>query len=94
MVITVKGIVKGADTADQGHLVLERLRHALKTGDVVVSFDGIQTATSSFVNTAFIPLLQDFSIRDIKRKMRVVKSTRQINEMIKTRLEREALVSA
>jgi hypothetical protein len=41
-----------------------------------------------------VPLLKDFSFRDIKSRMRVMDSTRQINQMIKMRLERAALVDA
>jgi hypothetical protein len=63
-------------------------------GSVVVSFDGIQTATSSFVHAAFVELLDDFSYRDLKARLRVTTSTRQINDMIKTRLERSANVAA
>jgi hypothetical protein len=56
----------------------------------VVSFEGIQTATSSFVNVSFVKLLDDWPLAEIKRRFRVVQSTRQINEMIKSRLAREA----
>ena len=61
---------------------------------IVSFFAEIQTATSSFVNASFVPLLKDFSFGDIKSLMRVTKSTRQINHMIKARLERAALVDA
>ena len=39
-------------------------------------------------------LLDHYSLNEIKRRLRVVHSTRQINSMIKTRLEREASVAA
>jgi hypothetical protein len=55
----------------------------------VVSFGGVHSATSSFVNSAFVPLLDDISLDDLKRRVRVVRSSRQINDMIKTRLTRE-----
>lgn len=95
MVIQVHDLVAGADTADQGNIVFSYLHAAMKTGaPFVVSFDRIQTATSSFVNAAFVRLLNDFSFGDIKKQMRVVDSTRQINQMIRTRLERAALQTA
>jgi hypothetical protein len=93
--IQVHDLVAGANTADQGSDVLPHLRSAMAgRGPFVVSFDKIQTATSSFVNASFVPLLKDFSFAEIKARMRVTDSTRQINQMIKTRLERVALLDA
>jgi hypothetical protein len=93
--IQIRDLVAGANTADDGNVVFTHLRSAMASGArFVVSFIGVQTATSSFVNAAFVPLLKDFSFADVKRRMRVTDSTRQINQMIKTRLERAALVDA
>jgi STAS-like domain of unknown function (DUF4325) len=93
--IQIRDLVAGANTADQGSMVFPQLRSAMASGGpFLVSFAKIQTATSSFVNAAFVPLLKDFSFRDIKARMRVTDSTRQVNQMIKTRLERAALVDA
>jgi hypothetical protein len=96
MVIRITDIVAGADTADQGLAVFARLHQALADKDarIIVSFVGVKTATSSFVNTAFVQLLSTFSLADIKARMRVVDSTRQINDMIRSRLEREAACAA
>jgi uncharacterized protein DUF4325 len=93
--IQIHDLVAGANTADQGSAVLPHLRSAMAGGaPFVVSFGDIQTATSSFVNASFVPLLRDFSFWDIKSRMRVTDSTRQINQMIKARLERTALQAA
>ena len=95
MVIRVRDIVAGANTADQGAQVFRLLHEALqKEGAVVLSFDSVQTATSSFVNAAFVELLKDFSYGDLKARLRVISSTRQINEMIKMRLEHSAGIPA
>jgi hypothetical protein len=95
MVIIVRDLVPGADTADQGIELFPHIRDALKAEQqIVVSFKGIQTATSSFVKTAFVVLLRYMSFDDLKSRLKIVDSTRQINQMIKTRLEREALVNA
>ncbi len=95
MVIRVLDIVPGADTAEQGALVYGRLRPAFAdSGTVTVSFDGLNIATSSFVAAAFLPLLDQHSFDDLKRRMRVINSTRQINQQIKSRLEREATNAA
>ncbi len=95
MEISVKDIAGGADTATQGEVVLKALKLELSRGkNVVVTFDKITTATSSFTNAAFVPLLSDFSFEEIRKSVRIVHSTRQINEMIKTRLQRTSGKSA
>nr|WP_283815952.1 STAS-like domain-containing protein [Bradyrhizobium sp. AUGA SZCCT0222] len=86
---------EAADTAAQGEIVLKAVKLGLKSGDVVtLDFAGVTTATSSFVNTAIVALLSDYSLDFLRKHLRVVKSTRQINDMIKTRLERAASGSA
>ncbi|MGY3496379.1 STAS-like domain-containing protein [Bradyrhizobium sp. USDA 4502] len=80
-----------ADTAEQGSRLYDALCTALARRDAVVELDfqSITTATSSFANLAFVQLLTKWSLADLKHRLRVVNSTRQINEMIKSRLERE-----
>jgi STAS-like domain of unknown function (DUF4325) len=95
MVIRILDIVPGADTAEQGALVYSRLQSAFaESGTVTVSFDGLNIATSSFVASAFLPLLEQHSFDDLKRRMHVINSTRQINQQIKSRLKREAATAA
>lgn len=97
MVIYVREITVAADTAKQGELLFEQLEASLTDtgGAVTLSFEGIDTATSSFVNAGFVQLLSIMSFDEIKRRLKVVNSTRQINDMIKRRLSREAgLVAA
>jgi hypothetical protein len=91
MVILVNDLVEVAVGEDDGTIVFDALRTALSNHDMVtLSFAGIKTATTSFVNTAFVPLLDQMPFGDIKRRIQVVDSTRQINHMIKWRLETEA----
>jgi hypothetical protein len=95
MVIRIRDIVDCANTGDEGIAVYTHVRAALARDDLVVlSFDGVRVATSSFVNAAFVALLTEFSLDDLKRRMRVVRSTRQINDMIKLRLDRASSVAA
>jgi STAS-like domain of unknown function (DUF4325) len=92
MVIRIRDFVSAANTSEEGEVVFDRLSGELsrqKTG-IVVSFDGIQTATSSFVNAAFVELLNRYSYTDLKTRLKVTNSTRQINNMIKTRLARSS----
>ncbi len=91
MVITVRAIVPACDTNLQGDAVRDAITRALSSGgDIEVSFAGITSATTSFVNSAFVDLLNALSFDEIKRRIRVVHSTRQINDMIKNRLSHEA----
>jgi hypothetical protein len=91
MVIRIKDISRSADTGEQGDLVYRQIKDALANdSSVVISFAGVATATSSFVNAAFVSLLDVLSFDEIKRRIKVTDSNRQINEMIRSRMEREA----
>jgi len=92
MVIRIRDLVPGANTSEEGEIVFDRLSGELSSqkGSTIVSFEGIQTATSSFVNTGFVELLTKFSYADLKSRLRITNSTRQINNMIKTRLARSS----
>jgi hypothetical protein len=94
VVIRVTDVALGADTADQGAAVLARIKAELadQPNQVIVSFGGIQSATTSFVNSAFVPLLDDLNFNNLKSRLKIVDSTRQINDMIRSRLEKAALV--
>jgi hypothetical protein len=92
MVIRIRDFVSAANTAEEGEIVFSRLRGGLsrQKSAIIVSFEGIQTATSSFVNAAFVELLEKFSYADLKARLKVTNSTRQINDMIKMRLARSS----
>jgi STAS-like domain of unknown function (DUF4325) len=93
--IRILDIVPSADTADQGLVVLAHLLRGLRQNeDVVVSFDGLRTATPSFVNASFAELLRDYPLDEIKRRVKIIKSTRLINEVVKERLLWEAKLRA
>lgn len=84
MVIHISRFVNSADTSDQGGAIFPVLKEELAKSEVVsISFAGINTMTSSFVNAALFPLLGDIAVSELKRRLRIVDSTRQINEMIK-----------
>lgn len=95
MVITVKSLVPACDTNAQGDAVRVAIVRALQDSKTVdVSFAGFSAATTSFVNSAFVDLLDTMSINDIKTRIRIVHSSRQINDMIRSRLTREASLAA
>nr|WP_277422185.1 STAS-like domain-containing protein [Streptococcus downei] len=53
--------------------------------EVTVSFEGVSYVSTSFVNSAFINLLENFTFNTIKAKLSFIKSTIQINKLIKER---------
>jgi hypothetical protein len=90
MVIRILDVVPGADTSDQGDVVFALISRAFsQSGAATVSFNGLKTATSSFVDAAFVPLLKSYSFADIELHLQVVDPTWEINDIIKLRLELE-----
>lgn len=88
--ISVIEVCGRGDTADEGARLNQALVAALKGGGVVtVDFRGLTTITSSFANLAFVQLLTVHRLSELKKRLTIVNSTRQINEMVKSRLERE-----
>lgn len=70
--------------------LLNIIRDLLKSGEkIAISFEGVGGITSSFVNSAFIPLLEDYSLSELKEKIAFVNTIKQQNEILKKRLEFE-----
>jgi len=91
VMIRVVDVVGAADTADQGNLLRARILPMLRTGGQVrLSFDGVVSATSSFVNAAFVEVLTSVPFDRFKAQVKIVDATGQINEMIRTRMTRAA----
>jgi STAS-like domain of unknown function (DUF4325) len=85
--INVKEISGAADTWEQGDSIYRRIIALLSEGkDVTISFMGVDTATPSFVNAAFVQLLDIISLDDMKGRIKIINSNKQINAMIKRRL--------
>jgi|GEM_PF-557086 len=53
--------------------------------EITLSFQGIDSVPSSFVNSALIQLLESFSFDKIKSTIRFSSTNQQINEMIRSR---------
>lgn len=91
MVIEVRQSVEHCYTNEDGDVVGRLIAVALAQNNAAeVSFSGIDDVTTSFVNSAFVPLLDRYSLDYIKSHLRITNSTRQINTLIKDRLLREA----
>lgn len=75
---------------EDGRVIRDLLTGYLKRQEpVTVSFSGVQSVPSSFINVALISLLGSFSFDQIRRQLRFVDTTSQINEMIRTRFNFE-----
>jgi hypothetical protein len=91
MVIRVRVVVRDCQSWTSGD-TLHRALQAAFDGDneVVLSFEGVDDVPSAFVNAGFLPLLDSWDFETIRKRLRIVNSTRQINDMIKRRLTFEA----
>lgn len=90
-VIKVSDITKRCYTNEDGTKVYNYILPLLTRGDhVCLSFEGVDAVPSSFVNTAFIQLLKDFKFEDVKEHLQFSNTSRQINDIIKSRFAFEA----
>lgn len=90
MVIRALDLVPQCYTQEDGHKIYLQILPFLQKGESVdLSFDGVETVPSSFVNTALIRLLDGIAFETIKANLRFINTTKQINEMIKTRFNFE-----
>lgn len=77
-------------TNDDGKKVFQVIAPLLIKGEIVeLSFEKIRSLPSSFVNTAFIDLLEVTSFENIKKLLRFTHTTPQINDVIKRRFQSE-----
>ena len=91
MVIKVSKLVPGCDTNADGVVVNQAITIGLRqSGVVTLDFTGIHNATSSFVNSAFVTLLQDVSIEEIKARVRIVGANKQIAFLVRDRMRAES----
>lgn len=91
MDVIVKDLVQGADTNEQGDVVLRAVLDAISRSDrVIIDFSGVNCATSSFVNSAIVPLLNSLSYDEIKRRIGFSKTNRQIAQMVRGRMDFES----
>ncbi|MGT2749641.1 STAS-like domain-containing protein [Streptococcus orisasini] len=89
--IIVKDVVDNCSDNISGLKILTLVEEALRAGEeVTVSFEGVSYVSTSFVNSAFINLLENFTFNTIKTKLSFVKSTIQINKLIKERFAFES----
>jgi len=88
MVIKIVDYVEKPSTYDDGEIIYRMISPEMKRGEkVVVSFAGIASVPSAFVNSALIRLLEEFSYDEVKSRLVITDSTKHINELIKSRFD-------
>ena len=88
MVIKILDHVKSVSTYEDGNIIFELISTQLKNNNhVIISFSGIQSVPSAFINSAFIRLLDIFSFDKIKEYVKFSETTKHINDLIKSRFE-------
>ncbi len=90
MVILISDHVSGCNTNQEGDVIYDMIAPKIINGHTVtLSFKGITSVSTSFLNTAIAPLLENVSFDQIKKFLKVVDSTKFINSMIVKRLNDE-----
>lgn len=91
MVIRLKDHINRCVTGDEGDTIAKLIKDAFRNDESVnVSFESFIVASSSFVNSAFIALLDDYSMDYIRSKLTFSHSNGAINDLIKRRFAFEA----
>ncbi|MCC7167646.1 MAG: STAS-like domain-containing protein [Rhodospirillales bacterium] len=91
MVIRVLDRVEQCYTNEDGAVIAAILREGFAKGETVtLSFEGVDAVPSSFVNTAFVDLLDTYPLDFIKAHLAIANSTRQINTLIRDLMARAA----
>ena len=86
MVIRIADHVETHSTYKDGEVIYRLIAERLRAGEVVtLSFAGIKSIPSAFVNAALVKLLEEFEFEYIQSRLTIVDSTRQINRLIKDR---------
>jgi hypothetical protein len=87
MVIVALEHVPQCYTWEDGAVIAKLIRSGFAHGeDVVVSFKGVENVPSSFVNGAFVSLLDDYDVSYLRSHLSIVDSNSAINEMIRRRI--------
>lgn len=86
MVIRILDHVRTASTYEDGEVIFRLIRDPIVNGEpVTVSFDGVLAVPSSFVNSAFVRLVESIPMDRIRQCLRFADSTKAINDLIRGR---------
>jgi hypothetical protein len=84
--ITISSILDKWISNEDGQKLYLILKNEMHVNDIIyLSFDKIDSVSSSFINSALISLLNDFDFEQIKSKLSIIDSNANINNLIKRR---------
>lgn len=90
MVVKLIEYIKAGFTNQDGQIIFEKIMNAFCNKEKVeVSFEGIGGVSSSFVNTAFIQLLDYYEYSFIKENLKFSNMLKVNNDLIKKRFQFE-----
>jgi hypothetical protein len=86
MVIRITDHVRTFSTYADGEVIHRLIAKELRARrNVTLSFSGIKSIPSAFVNAALVKLLEEFEFDYVRSRLSIVDSTRQINRLIRDR---------
>lgn len=86
--IRILDLVDTASTYEDGEVIFQRLLDEIDAGhEVFVSFDGIQSVPSAFINAAFLRLLEKHTFEEIQAALRIRHSNKHINDLMRSRFD-------
>lgn len=90
VIIDVKSFLSGYYTNEDGNVLFNEILYLFNQGEKVnISFEGIVGLNSSFVNSAFIQLLNKYPFDFIRENLIFSNTTKQINSIILSRFKFE-----
>ena len=86
MVIRILDHISSYSSYSDGEVIYRLIEREFESKrDVTLSFQGIKSISSAFANSALIRLVEKFAFEDIRARLHIVDSTRQINRLVKDR---------
>lgn len=86
MVIRLLDYVEHCSSYAEGEVIFNLLAPVIKSGeDVTLSFEGVSAVPSAFINGALVRLVEETPVPTIRAHLKIVDSTRQINDLIRSR---------
>ena len=86
MVIQLKNIIQSGFTNSDGDIIFNIIQSHFINEDIIeISFLGMGAVSSSFVNSAFLKLLDFYEFDDIKKKIKFTNTLKIHTDLIKSR---------
>ena len=86
MVIEILDHVKQASTYQDGSVIFSLVKAAIDQGEAVqLSFNGVVGIPTAFVNAALLPLVDLYGMPKVKEQLKIVNSTKLVNDTIRHR---------